>query len=299
MDGLAVMLLALAAAAGLAGFIDLRAGKAGEGVSAGAGPAASRRVHAAGRRGRTGPARDGVLPLGGGSAAVRLGLPDLIRRAGRSGDLAPRSVLLAKGLCAAAGLCFGSLVAAALPGRTGAVATAGLAIGGFVLPDLLLERTARRRHRSMVLALPDALDLLAVSASAGRSLAAGLEEIGRSGRGPLAREMGVTAGDLAWGMPQGAALESLRVRVGGSEVAALCSTLERSRKLGSPLADQLRRQASGLRQDQRRRIEEDAARAAPKIQLVIALVLVPSVLLLIVAALVANSDALLGLGYAA
>jgi hypothetical protein len=38
------------------------------------------------------------------------------------------------------------------------------------------------------------------------------------------------------------------------------------------------------------------ARAAPKIQLVIALILVPSVLLLIVAALVANSDALLGAG---
>ena len=44
--------------------------------------------------------------------------------------------------------------------------------------------------------------------------------------------------------------------------------------------------------------EEKAARAAPKIQLVIALILVPSVLLLMVAALIANGDALLGIGYA-
>ena len=53
-------------------------------------------------------------------------------------------------------------------------------------------------------------------------------------------------------------------------------------------------QAAGLRRDARRRIEERAARAAPKIQLVVALVLVPSVLLMILAALVAHSDALFG-----
>lgn len=75
-------------------------------------------------------------------------------------------------------------------------------------------------------------------------------------------------------------------------MAALCFTLERSGKLGS----QLRRQSVGQLQDQRRSIEEEAARATPKIQLVIALVLVPSVLLLIVASPVVNSGKLLGAG---
>ncbi|MDQ5895115.1 MAG: tight adherence protein [Actinomycetota bacterium] len=102
---------------------------------------------------------------------------------------------------------------------------------------------------------------------------------------------------MAWGSGQAAALEALRQRVGGTEITSLCSTLERSRRLGSPLADQLRRQSATLRQDQRRAIEEEAARAAPKIQLVIALVLVPSVLLLIVAALAANADSLINVGY--
>ena len=40
-----------------------------------------------------------------------------------------------------------------------------------------------------------------------------------------------------------------------------------------------------------------AARAAPKIQLVIALVLVPAVLLLVVAVLVANADRLIGAAF--
>ena len=103
-----------------------------------------------------------------------------------------------------------------------------------------------------------------------------------------------TGEEMAWGAGQARALDGLKRRVGGKEIAALCATLERSRRLGSPLADQLRQQSAGLRQDQKRAIEEEAARAAPKIQLVIALVLVPSVLLMIAASLIANSDVLLG-----
>lgn len=70
----------------------------------------------------------------------------------------------------------------------------------------------------------------------------------------------------------------------------MCGVIERSRRYGSPLAEQLHEQASSLRGAQRRRIEEDAARAAPKIQLAVALLLVPSVLLMIAAALLANAD---------
>ena len=87
---------------------------------------------------------------------------------------------------------------------------------------------------------------------------------------------------------------SSRARVAGAEVGALAAALERSATYGSPLAEQLHLQANGLRGDARRRIAERASRAAPKIQLVVALVLVPSVLLMIVAAIVAHSDALLG-----
>jgi tight adherence protein C len=52
-------------------------------------------------------------------------------------------------------------------------------------------------------------------------------------------------------------------------------------------------QARDARLSLRRRVQEDAARAGPKIQLVVALLLVPSVLLLVAAALV---SALLGSG---
>ncbi len=230
-----------------------------------------------------------------------LGLGERIRRAGLEEALVPRSVLLAKGCLAAFGMLSGSLFMTVTPGRLAPLILVGAAAGGFILPDFLLERAARRRHLSMVAALPDVLDLLAVSVQTGRGLGRGLGgclvDLAGSGRGPLIRELARAGDDMAWGSGQAVALEDLRRRVGGPEITSFVSTLERSRRLGSPLADQLRRQSATLRQDQRRAIEEQAARAAPKIQLVIALILVPSVLLLIVAGLAANADSLINVGY--
>jgi tight adherence protein C len=145
-----------------------------------------------------------------------------------------------------------------------------------------------------VLALPDALDLLAVGAEGGRGPGAVIAEIAEGTTGPLARELAVAAAEIECGASQHAALDGFRERVPGGEVASLTAALDRSARYGSPLAEQLRDQATSLRLEHRRRIEEHAARAAPKIQLVVALVLVPSVLLMIAAALVANADLLLG-----
>lgn len=201
--------------------------------------------------------------------------------------------LLGKLLGAGGGMVLGLVAAPAAPGRLSILVLVGLPLAGFVVPDALRERRARRRHRRLVAALPDALDLLAVSAGSGRGPAAGIEQLARAGEGPLAEELRLTVAELSCGVPLSAALASLRARVPGGEIATLVAAIERSRRFGSPLADQLRRQASALRRDSRRAVEERAARAAPKIQLVVALVLVPSVLLMIAAGLIANAGTLL------
>lgn len=205
-----------------------------------------------------------------------------------------RPPLAAKLACAALAALLALVAAPAAPGRTAYLVAVGLPAAGFLLPDALDERRARLRRRRLLAALPDALDLLAIGSASGRGPVAGFAEIARGGEGPLAEEMRITVAELSCGTPLEAALRGLRERVPGSEVATLCAAIERSRRLGSPLADQLRRQAAALRRDQRRALEERAARAAPKIQLVVALVLVPSVLLMIAAALIANADLLLG-----
>ena len=237
----------------------------------------------------------GAFTLGGAGAAraaLRLGLPHRLARAGLAPRLPLVVVLLAKLACAVGGGLVALAVAPAAPGRIALLVAAGMPSAGFLLPDALLERRARLRRRQLLASLPDALDLLTVGAASGRSPAAGFAELARA-EGPLAEELRVTVAEISCGQPLSAALTALRGRVPGGEVAALCAAVERSRRYGSPLAEQLRRQASSLRREQRRAVQERAARAAPKIQLVVALILVPSVLLMIAAALIANADVLL------
>ena len=201
--------------------------------------------------------------------------------------------LLGKLVGAGCGIVLAVAVAPVAPGRTSLLVLIAMPVAGFLAPDAWRQQRARQRQQRLVAALPDALDLLAVSAGSGRGAAAGIEQLARAEEGPLAEELRLTVAELSCGVPLGDALASLRRRVPGSELATLVAAIERSRRFGSPLADQLRRQASALRRDSRRVVEERAARAAPKIQLVVALVLVPSVLLMIAAGLIANAGTLL------
>lgn len=254
----------------------------------------------------------GTVKLGGGStlagagerfglaggrriakAALRLGLPERVSRAGLGERLPLATVFVAKLACGVVGGLVAISAAPAAPGRLSLLVAVALPAAGFLVPDALLERRARLRNRRLLGALPDACDLLAVGATSGRGTASGFAEIAGAGQGPLATELRISVAELSCGMPLPTALHSLRSRVPGSEIATLCAAIERSRRYGSPLAEQLRRQSASLRRDQCRSVEERAARAAPKIQLVVALVLVPSVLLMITAALIANADVLL------
>lgn len=235
----------------------------------------------------------GVLDRRAAAAALRLGLPRRIRRAGLEDRLPLVAVLLAKLCGALAGGLVALASAPAAPGRIALLVAVGMPAAGFLVPDAVLERRGRLRDRRLRGALPDACDLLAVDATAGRGATAGFAEIAAGGEGPLADELRITVAELSCGRSLAAALRSLRARAPGSEVATLCAAIERSRRYGSPLADQLRRLSTSLRRDRGRLVEERAARAAPKIQLVVALVLVPSVLLMIAAALIANADVLL------
>lgn len=237
---------------------------------------------------RIGGARAGSLA----QAAARMRLPERLRRAGLADRVEPAAVIAAKLAGAGVGGAVALVAAPAVPARLG-VAVAGLLVAaGFLAPDALLERAARRRRDRFVAALPDALDLLALSAASGRSPATAFAEIAGGTSGPLAHELGVCVAEIECGRPAREAIEALRERIAGAEVGALAAALERSRAYGSPLAEQLQAQASSLRREARRRLGDRASRAAPKIQLVVALVLVPSVLVAIIAAIVAHSDAL-------
>ena len=250
-----------------------------------------------------------VLPWGGGarSGAVRRGPrglrflavlgnrvrpgrapPDLrgrIEAAGRPAGLGVRDVMAAKVVAALLGGVAALPLAALAPGRLGLVIAPLAPAAGFLLPDLWLGRLAAERARRVRRDLPALLDILRVTIGAGGSLAWALAAVGERAEGPLAREWAAVAREVALGVPLAQALRGLAVRLPQPEIRAFVAALDRAARHGAPLSTTLEAQARAARFALTRRIREDAARAGPKIQLVVALLLVPSVLLLVAAAL--------------
>jgi tight adherence protein C len=230
---------------------------------------------------------------GPGAATAPGDLAGRIAAAGYPAGLGAREVMAAKLAAAVLGGLVGVLLAGGAPGRLGPLVVLAAPCTGFLAPNMLLGRIAAERARRVRRELPALLDLLRVTVEAGCSLPEALRLVGERAAGPLAGEWRAVGRQVALGVPLQAALAGMAERVPLPEVRALAAALDRARRHGAPLADTLAAQARDARFALARRIREDAARAGPKMQLVVALLLVPSVLLLVAAALAA---ALLGPG---
>lgn len=280
---------------------------AAAGALAGAGVAALALESLAGARALRGAAAAAV-PLAALTVVARLGarLSRALRLRGpaTTGDTAAR--LAAAGrparlgtrewiglkICAAAGLGLcGVAGAGSLPGRLPIVALVAAPAAGFVAPEFWLSRLTERRLRTAGTELAPMLDLLQVTVEAGASPGAALGAVGARFTGPLAAEWRAAATAIALGRPHDEALATLTRHLPSPRVRAFADALRRARRRGLPLAEVLARQAAAARHEQQIRIRERAARAGPKIQLVVALILVPSVMLIVAAALVAELTA--------
>jgi tight adherence protein C len=222
-------------------------------------------------------------------AGVRAAPRDLASRIAAAGaplGLGAADVVALKAAGAVVGLLLALPVATALPGRLGIVLALGAPAAGFRAPDIALARRARTRAARISSELADVLDLLRVAVEAGLPAGRALAEVGRRCSGVFAAELGVAAARMELGVTRQQALEGLLERCPVDGVAALAAAIGRSDRHGAALAPALLALATEARAEQARRVRDDAARAAPKIQLVVALVLVPAVMLLVAAVMV-------------
>jgi len=177
------------------------------------------------------------------------------------------------------------LVGGALPGRLGIAFAVAAPAAAFAVPDLLLRRRARGRGAALARELPDTLDLLRVAVQAGLSPTRAMGEVGARASGLLAAELRDAARRAGLGLPMEVVLDRLERRCPLPAVAATVTAMRRAARHGAPLAPALAALAADARADRARVLREGAARAAPKIQLVVALALVPGVLLQLAAIL--------------
>lgn len=252
-------------------------------------PARSQLARAGSRRGR--PAVVQALAAVG-AAAVRKASTDAVEQrilaSGRPAGSTARELMAVKVGGAIVAVLPATSIGAMAPGRLGVLLLVGGPLAAFFGPDVWLARLAATRARAARAELPALLDLLRVTVGAGIGPAAALRAVGeRGGDGPLAVEWRAVGREVALGVPLADALTAMAKRLPLPEVEALGRALGRTHRHGVPLADALATQAADARSALARRVREDAARAGPKIQLVVALLLVPSVLLLVAAALIA------------
>jgi tight adherence protein C len=137
-----------------------------------------------------------------------------------------------------------------------------------ILPNVYLSRHIENRHRDMLNALPDALDLLVSCTEAGLGLNAALQRVAKQmdiSSPLLGQELEQVNAEIRGGMDRIAALRNLTHRTGLNEIRGLVSLLSQSVRFGSAVADILRVYAEEFRDKRTQRAEEQAALVGTKL----------------------------------
>src|SRR4029077_18360089 len=124
-------------------------------------------------------------------------------------------------------LCFG-LIATPIFERPNLLFALGAAGLGYLLPTMALKRIAKRRQHRIGLGLPDALDLLVVSAEAGLGLDQAIQRVADElgfAHPDLCDEMRLINRELRAGKNRVDALKKLGERTGVDDVISLVAML--------------------------------------------------------------------------
>jgi tight adherence protein C len=160
----------------------------------------------------------------------------------------------------ALGVLIGSPVALALVLLFGAVF-------GFYLPVLWLDQLVRQRRAELESALPNALDVVAISMEAGLGLDRALEQLVRHQEGPLTLLVARALREIELGRPRADALEEMAQATGVEDFVALVRSIIHAERTGVPIARTIAAHSAQMRVKRRLQIRADAARASLKILL--------------------------------
>lgn len=159
-----------------------------------------------------------------------------------------------------------------------------------ILPLSRLAGAQRRRRESIDKDLPDFLDVLAVTVTAGVGFRASLARVSQRFGGPLSDEVTLTLYQIENGASTRQAFSDLRRRSTSEPIGQFVSALLQSQELGSPLAESLTQIAVDMRRESGQRQRRKAAQVAPRVTLITSLVLLPGALILILVGLYLGTD---------
>jgi len=170
----------------------------------------------------------------------------------------------------------------------------GLGVVGFAAPDWYLAQKFEQRRARIVMELPTLLSMLAIAVSAGGSIEEAVARVADSSDGTLASELQRVRRELRFGqrylVP---ALMALAERNRVPELYSVVGHIQAASRLGLPLVQVLRTQATALRERKRLLIAEEGIKGSLRMILPVALFILP---VLFVVLLVPAAVQLLRLG---
>jgi tight adherence protein C len=188
------------------------------------------------------------------------------------------SELSFKGIGLMAGAAFGAAVAWAvgLPFVFLVLATAMLAIIGFLIPGAILGQRVVNRQDEIRRTLPDTTDLLIISVEAGLGFDAALMQVTKNIPGPLAEEIGRMLHEMRLGVSRADAFRQLADRTDVDELRSFVLGLIQADILGVSVSKVLRAQAHELRVKRRQRAEHQAMQMGVKLLFPLIFCVLPS-----------------------
>jgi tight adherence protein C len=155
-----------------------------------------------------------------------------------------------------------------------------------LVPRYLVWSAGRRRQQAIERYLPDFLDVLTVTISAGIGFRSALARVAAAVGGPVGDEMLLAIRQIDLGATRRSAFEQLRARNSSKAMGHFVTAFLQSEELGSPLSGFLSTYAEEMRVAAGQRAKTAAARANPKISMVITLVIIPAITLFMVGSIV-------------
>lgn len=170
-----------------------------------------------------------------------------------------------------------------------------LAAAGWWGFDLRMESRAKRRQARIERELADFLDVLAITVRTGMGFRAAMARVAHSLPGPVAEEVQTSLHQMALGASHRSALEGLRERNDSPGLDAFASSLLQAEELGSSLSSALQSIAADLRKTFAQTARQEAAKAAPKVTLVVVFLVLPGMVVLLVGTFALTIDLDLGM----
>jgi tight adherence protein C len=154
---------------------------------------------------------------------------------------------------------------------------------GLVMSDVVLFIEARTRQDKIQGVLPDFLDVLTVTVSAGLGFRNAISRVCTSMPGPLSDELGIVLRQMELGVSRREAFEELRQRNSSEAVGQFVTALLQAEELGAPLSQALNEISTDMRRSSAQWARRKAQRTTPQVTAVTAATMLPAMLLLITA----------------